>query len=54
MLLRQTNVARQVIISMNMSITDKDWKLLEQKIRAFQEHVKSFQLEVEERFVSCL
>jgi hypothetical protein len=40
---------RLVIIGMNMSITDEDWKLLEQKIRVFQEHVKNFQREVEER-----
>ena len=46
---RQINIVKLVIISMNMSITDEDWKLLEQKIKIFQEHVKSFQIEVEER-----
>ncbi len=34
---------------MRVSVTEEDWKLLEQKIRVFQEHVRSFQREVEER-----
>jgi predicted sugar kinase len=44
-----SNIVRLVLISMNVSITDDDWKILEQKIRVFHEHVKSFQREVEER-----
>lgn len=30
-------------------VTDEEWKILEQKIKIYQEHIKSFQTEVEER-----
>ncbi len=36
-------------MGMPVVVTDEDWKLLEQKIKVFQEHVRSFQQEVEER-----
>jgi hypothetical protein len=34
---------------MNAIMTEEEWKILQQKIQVFQEHVKSFQREVEER-----
>jgi len=34
---------------MTSLVTDEEWKILQQKIQVFQEHVKSFQREVEER-----
>ena len=37
------------VIGMPVFVTEEDWKILEQKIRVFQEHVRSFQREVEER-----
>jgi len=39
------------MVKKNSYVADEEWKILEQKIKIFQEHIANFQKEVEKRLI---